>query len=211
MRLALKQVEDALQDPAAWAKRLASGDESRGGNSRPGSLLHAIGKYHRHGEDAAFARKYLDGRLEKFRAGAANEEIRNQLDWYIDDWETRTQKGWLNTKLDLNVTVPQPLWVRDDFRCSGRVSRFDVDPSGGYAAWLMTQSRAADRLAGIEALIVQHAVADHLNVPTRDVKVGIYGFKDRFVGLICGTDVEVKEAMDDFWNLLRALKLAKTP
>ena len=85
-----------------------------------------------------------------------------------------------------------------------------MDPTGGYAAWLMSQTSAADRLASIEALLVQYAVADHLGVPTSDVKVGIYGFKERFVGLICGDDAAVREAADDFWKLLRALKVNKS-
>ncbi len=183
-----------MRNPSAWAQRLAEGNKSGGGNSRAGSLLQAIGRYHRLRDDTQEASAYLDHRLEAFREGRENEETRSQLDWYIGEWEGRKSEGWLWTKLDLDVAVPCPLWVRDDFRCTGRISRFDVVPGGGYAAWVLTQTAAAERLGSIEPLLIQAAVANHLNVPTTDVRVGLYGFKDRFVELTSADEAEVQGA-----------------
>lgn len=209
MRLALSQVEDALKDPATWARKLAEGNKRGGGNSRAGALLHAVGRYHRSNDNSHEASAYLDQRLTAFKEGPRNEETRSQLDWYIAEWEDRKADGWLCTKLDLDVAVRCPMWTRDDFRCTGRVARFDVVPQGGYAAWVMTQASAVERLGSIEPVLIQFAVADHLNVPTDDVAVGMYGFQERFVGLSSADAAEIQNALAEFWRLLRALGLER--
>ncbi|WP_143537006.1 hypothetical protein [Rubricoccus marinus] len=208
MRLALSQVEDALRDPAAWARRLAEDKGDPRTYSRSNALRHAIGYYHSLGADGPYAREYLEAQLsEKFKEGRKSEETRDQLDWYIDHWEGLERGGWLCADLRVNVTVPSPPWVRDDFRCSGQVLRFDIVPDGGYAAWIVTQEGAPERLGGIEPLLLQYAVADHLSIPLSEVVVGIYGFRDRFVGTTSGDDAAVLEARDEFFELLARLDL----
>ena len=201
-------MEEALRDPAAWARRLAEDKGDPRTYSRSNALRHAVGHYHSRGGDSQGARDYLEAQLtEKFKEGRKSEETRDQLVWYIDHWEGLERDGWHCADLRVNVTVPSPPWVRVDFRCSGQVLRFDVIPEGGYAAWIVTQTGARERLGGIEPLLLQYAVAEHLSVPVPDVVVGIYGFKDRFVGTMRGDEATVLKARDEFWELLARLDL----
>src|SRR5205814_1725076 len=68
----------------------------------------------------------------------------------------------------------------DDFVCSGEVSRIDLVPTGGYAAWFFVQELEPDWEEQLRFPIVQGTLARvTLKVPHRELRVGVYDFGKR--------------------------------
>lgn len=192
-RLPLGDLEEARRDPRAYRNKLDAPAEKRFGNTYVGALRQAIFRYHRVREREE-AMRYLQNRLlhPRLKNSRRKSETLDQLDWYIDEF---TGRGWPMFQTGLRVTVPLSLEFPPDLICSGEVSRVDVVPTGGYAAW-MFRSRAGSAWSDeLQMPILQHILASRiLGVPLSEIRIGIYAFQEQRVDSVCYSQAEIEEA-----------------
>jgi hypothetical protein len=149
------------------------------------------------------ARAYLQARLSRFLDRMRCIEMTDQFEWYAQEYLNR---GWLTFETRLRVVIPLPSWVPPDLVCSGEVTRIDLVPAGGYAAWLIRSRGAQDWIQELCMPLVQHALAHGaLGAPASEIQIGIYSFAEQFVDLCSYSPTEIDQARLDLDGLLRSL------
>jgi hypothetical protein len=123
----------------------------------------------------------------------------DQFEWYTEEYVNR---GWPTFEAQLRVLIPLPSRVPPDLFCSGEISRVDMMPARGYAAWLL-RSRGGEGWAHeLRMPLIQGALAQNLGVPASEVRVGIYSFEEQFIDLHGYSQIEVDQAYADLDDLL---------
>jgi hypothetical protein len=202
-RLPLGDLEEALKNPMAYRQKLQRTVSSFYRPSYFGALRDAVFKFHRTNGNLVQARKYLEGRLAQFSDVARSTEIMGQFEWYTEEYANR---GWPAFETRLRLVVPLPSWAPQDLLCSGEVSRVDMVPAGGYAAWLMRSRGAQNWSRELRMPLIQGALAcELLGVSGEEVRIGIICFEDRLVDLGSYSQREIAGAYSKLENLLRQM------
>jgi hypothetical protein len=202
-RLPLRDIEEALRNPAAYRQKLIL---SAGGSYGPtyfGALIDAVFKFHKTNGNVVEATAYLQTRLNRFLNRMRCAEIMDQFKWYIEEHANR---GWPTFETRLRVFIPLPSRVRPNLFCSGEVPRVDIVPAGGYAAWLMQSRAAKDWDRELRMPLVQGALAQGpLGVPSSEIRVGIYSFQEQFVDFRSYSQTEIDQSYSDLDSLLKRM------
>ena len=179
-RLPLGDLEVARRDPIAYRDRLDSEEKRRFGLTYSSALRWAVFRFHATGDDVGAA-AYLEELLEhpKLRNAARKEETAEEFQWYVQEY---AQRAWPTFETRRRLVVPLPRRIRDDLTCSGEIARIDLEPSGGYAAWLFMSSVPESWITELRWPLIQGTLAESvLAVSPDEVRVGLYAFKDRIV------------------------------
>jgi hypothetical protein len=103
------------------------------------------------------------------------------------------------------ITINLPEWTPADLVISGEISRMDIEPSGGYAAWLFRNNDVQDWQRELRMPLIQETLAHEMGVPLEGVIVGVYGFRRRVVQHRTYSVGEVRLAYSSLGDLLRQL------
>jgi hypothetical protein len=178
-KLSLTELEIARRKPRAFRDvldRRSKGEKRRFSWGYYNALREAIRHFHKMNESVYEAHSYLENGLERFKDLKRSQETVDQLAWYIGDYFNR---GWISTQTYSHIIVPlEDIGVQ--LRCSGEISRLDIVPTGGYAAWLF-RSREPDGWRNeLRMPIVQDVAARMLGVSNSEIKVGVISFQERY-------------------------------
>lgn len=203
VRLPLRDIEEALSDPVKYQIKMTSAGQGTYSYSYFNAILNSITAFHKEDGNSLVAIDYLEDQLEKFKNKQRCADTMNQLFWYMEEYH---QRGWHTFRTRLNIKISLPPWMPTDFRCSGQVSRIDLIPSGGYAAWLM-RSRNFEGWSNESRMpLVQNEIAANvLKVPLSEVRIGIYSFQERYVEDKCFDEDEIEKAYDQLESLLHQM------
>jgi len=201
-RLPLGELEQARRDPARYRlERLEQVRESRFRVTYVTAIRFAILRYHRDRKRAG-AQRHLEDLLARHNLVNPTrvDETMAQLDWYVDEYESR---NWPLIRVRISANVPLPSRVPLDLECSGEVFRVDLNPAGGYGAWVLQQTAPNDWRDELRLPLIQRAIASAIfGVPVAEVAVGIVALKDRAVHLDSYSEREINEAETDLDRLL---------
>ena len=202
-RIPFSDFNTAMRNPSAYRRRMEQGDRGFFRQTYTMVLREAIFRYHKNGENIEDAQQYLEERLNSF----ANEKRRNdtidQFHWYIGEF---ISQGWPVFQTRLNIRIPLPTWTPEDLYSSGQISRIDLVPEGGYAAWLMRKREEQNWQDELQMPLIQKTLADcTLQVPLREISVGVICFEDRTIDSHCYIEEDVRKAEEDLEHLLRNL------
>jgi hypothetical protein len=204
IRLHLREIEEALANPAEYRAKLTNRVVSNFRYSYFLALRNAIFRYHRPDTTLIQAREYLSDSLAGFKNASRADDTMDQFDWYVEHHHSCGLKTF-DTRLMVEVPVP-PQHGRD-LACSGQVDRLDIRPSGGYAAWLFRSKDHLNWTVGLRMPLTQLAVAKKLDIDSQEVTIGIYSFHERYVEAIQYSTEEIAYAYTNFVELLSELDL----
>jgi hypothetical protein len=126
-----------------------------------------------------------------------------QFEWYTEEYANR---GWPAFETRLRLVLPLPSWAPPDLLCSGEVSRVDIVPAGGYAAWLMRSRGLQNWSRELRMPLIQGALASKaLGVPGNEVRIGIICFEDQLIDLRSYSQREIAGAYSKLEDLLRQM------
>jgi hypothetical protein len=202
-RLPLRELEEVRKSPSVYRAKLDQSMASVYRGTYFGALRDAILRFHKIHNDIVQARAYLEVRLARFTDVKRCEQMMDWLEWYVEEYSAR---GWLMFETRLRIAVPLPHWAPTDLVCSGEVTRVDLVPTGGYAAWLIQSRGAADWFCELRMPLIQGTVAQHiLKVPISEVSVGVYSLEEQIVDLRCYSQMEIDQAHSNLADLLRQM------
>jgi hypothetical protein len=200
MKLRLADIEEAIKDPRAFVR--AQNKASRQfGRSRYLTLRNVALGYHKH-YDLGISEALLESRLlSQFKSEKGNDECLEMLREYAAEFD---KLGTTVASVRNNVKVPlTPDYV--GFQVSGQVARLDVNPSGGYCAWLLTNK--TDKWSEeLRFPLLQYACATQLNVDVEEVVTGVYDFSRSVYTRLPYTKRQVRNARQKLKDLLDELK-----
>lgn len=202
LRIPLRDLEEATNNPEAYREKLLQPSENRFGRTYANALRSAIFKFHRLNNDLSESKAYLENYLRRWSTDSLKQTMTiENLEWYADDF---LRRGWPIFENRLRVVVPQT--ISSNLRCSGEATRLDIVPSGGYAAWVTKASGADSIFDELRMRLIQYTVANEkLSVPIHEVQVGVYSFEERFIQLHTYSIEEINQAYMDFEDLIQRL------
>jgi hypothetical protein len=129
-----------------------------------------------HSESVDAAAEYLrETVLSNFKVNERNE---GRLDELVDRlYEYATAFTSLGNVV-VEVLKPMNIVVNPKLTISGEVTRLDLIPTGGYAAFLLSREQGEDWRTQIRFPLMQAHFAKKLNCSLEDVAVGIYSVPD---------------------------------
>lgn len=203
-RLPLRELEDALQNPTEYRNRLSSGQPRGFGATYFGALRQAIFKLHMHGADVTQVADYLSDRLSRFKDQNRMHEMINGYYWYVHDY---LKRGVVTFEAPSRISLTLASLTAADLVCSGEVSRLDLRPLDGYAAWLFRYKDPENWRNELRMPLTQLAVSQKLNVPSDEITVGIYSFREMLVEERCFSREDILNATAKLAHLITQLEL----
>lgn len=205
IRLPLGDLEVARRNPVEYRRRLATPQPSAFCPSYFSAVRDAVFRFHRSGGNFLEAREYLTDRLAGFRDMNRRAEMAEQYEWYVEEYIAR---GVLTFETRLRLVIPPPNRDAGEIMLSGEVSRIDMKPSGGYAAWLFRSREHANWTAEMRMPLIQDQLTTSvLNAGPGEVTIGLYSFEERYVDERCYSPQEIAQARHDLDDLLARLGL----
>ncbi|MBN1316516.1 MAG: hypothetical protein JXA42_13655 [Anaerolineales bacterium] len=200
IRIPLRDLENVRNDPIAYRKSIQTRNSYWFPKSYFNALRDTINNYHGTKDNFSSALGYLENRLENFKNQRKCVEILEQFYWYVAEYTDRKSLSFYSR---LNIQVPLSGPISSETICSGQISRVDIVPDGGYAAWLFRSRNYEDWFNELRMPLIQGTLATTiLNVPLNEVKIGIYSFDERFVESRCYTNEEIGNAFHVLYSLL---------
>src|ERR1051326_4728934 len=136
MKLPLADLEEALRNPRAFARQ-ARGSARGFGPTRYLALRSVALGFHKT-NDINAAVEQLENRLKEFKTTRDNDAYVEKLREYVVNFQAL---GTTVARVRSNIKVPLPPEYTD-FQITGQIARLDVDPVGGYRAWLLANKAA---------------------------------------------------------------------
>lgn len=201
LKISLTEIEEIRRDPVAYKAKRDAGFKSGGRYSYFSALKNAIYEYHKT-LSIQLGMNYLETKLERFKDPKKCGKVINDFHWYISEFQ---HLGWPAFKSRLNVTVPLTTQYFDSYKITGQINRVDMNPNGGYVAWLFRNDETSGWSRELRMPIIQNAVAVELGVVSSMVSVGVYSFKNYFSQMHTFSDNEVRSAHFELENLLRQM------
>lgn len=200
MRIRLSELQDAFSNPRAFVK--AQAKARTGFRSNRYLFLRAVAlDYHKH-YDRGISEARLESKfVQNFKSTKGNDEYLEKLREYIAEF---TALGTSVAKVRNNVRLSLPAEYAD-FEITGQVARLDVDPAGGYRAWLLT-NRTENWRDEVRFPVLQSACAAQLNVDVEEVVPGVYDFSTGSYTELRSSKREVQSATRKLWKLLAEIK-----
>ena len=203
-KLPLSELENARRNPSAYRQLLDRRSEGGKGVFSWGyynALREAIRHFHKMNDSASAGHSHLVNGLERFTNRQRSQEIVNQFAWYIDDYNRR---GWIRTQTYHTIVVPFED-TRIQLRCSGEISRLDIVPIGGYAAWIFRSQKPEGWKQELRMPIIQYIAAKMFGVPGSEIKVGVISFQERFADFHTFNDEQIATAYLELIDLITKL------
>lgn len=170
-----------------------------------GYLKYAIYRFHKYG--LTNAKLFLEEKLDdKFKNNKRIAQTIEDFEWYIDEYEKKVKQNWISIETQTNFMVPIPPSINQDFRCTGRIDRLDMVPTGGYSAWVFRQNEPDGWFNELRMPLIQLAIGHMLDIQPNQLYVGIYSFEERFVQAKTFTSDELKASFMEFANVIRSLE-----
>jgi hypothetical protein len=197
----LRDLRVAFLDPAGYVRKVKSSARPAMRSTKYGIFRNAVFEFHQKDQNLNQAAAYLEDKFKSFRSQAELPKYIDWLDVYAKEFKS------LDTKVvqtRANVQVPLP----DQYagvRVSGQVARIDLNPSGGYNAWVFVRDEP-EWAVDPRMPLLQDVVANKLAAELDEVEVGVYDFV-RGKHLVAQFDgLQVKAARKQLINLLRLFR-----
>jgi hypothetical protein len=203
IRLSLSDLDEAIRNPVAYREKMTQGDRSRffPPKSYFTVLRNAIFKFHSSDNNLAEGQDYLTAKLVGFKDYSRLQDTIDQFNWYVQDY---SNSNLVTFSCRQNVVIRPATAAEPSLEWSGQVSRLDIRPVGGYAAWLFRNKDPEGWFNELRMPLIQDELSNSLNVPLAEISIGIYSFQDRFVDFRYYSAQNVADAQ----NRLQALSLA---
>jgi len=88
---------------------------------------------------------------------------------------------------------------------SGRIDRFDIDPTGGYLATNF-ETISSDWSSRLRVPILQQALADELGCPASEIKVGVFCVETANHDYVSVSDADIASAVRELETLLNVIE-----
>jgi hypothetical protein len=211
-RIPLGELEEAIQNPAAYKSKLSKARTAAGfGPTYFSALRDSVFRYHAYGESLTAAEDYLFRRLSRFKSEEHQQEIVDQFRWYIIDYLKRDAKAFA-CRYNISILLPKRLSkvpASQDMASlvlSGEISRLDINNQPkGYGAWLFRSRGFGNWSDELRMPLIQDTLASKMGVNARDVMVGIYSFEEKYCDCKCYSDDDIVLAKSRLDDLLAAL------
>lgn len=201
LKISLTGLEEVRRDPIVYKSKRDSGYERQGRYSYFAVLKNTIHAYHKSSK-VQVGMDYLETKLEKFKNPGKCQKTVDDFHWYVTEFQ---KLGWPAVKTQINITVPLTTQYWDSYKITGQINRIDINPNGGYAAWLFRNDDASGWKNELRMPIIQNAIAIELGVDPSMTSVGVYTFTDHNSQIHCFTDNEVEAAHYELESLLRQM------
>lgn len=209
MRISFRDLNEAIVHPRVFRRRL------RGPQGPPpffrysyyNVLLNSIFHFHNCQNDPNQGEDYLVDRLSAFKSDVRKEIISDQFRWYVEDY---LNKNVTTFEVRQNIKIIPEIPLQTGTTISGQISRIDIVPTGGYAAWLFRNGNPYGWEQEFCMPLIQYELANRiLRVPSDEISIGIYSFTERVIDQHCYSVQELQNAKDNLDRLLRTLGLAQ--
>jgi hypothetical protein len=178
LKIPFGELKEARDNPLAYRAKLLNPELESGPHfGFANVLLNAVHEFNKTGNETA-ARNYLSANLERFKNSRKKAETESKLEWYIEETNAL---GNVVVKSRQKLSIALPARVQNNIRCSGEISRIDVVPAGGYAAWLVKNKSTENWDNDIQMPLLQREVSKLLGVTYGEVSIGLYSFSDKLV------------------------------
>ena len=208
MRITFRDLNEAITDPRGFRRRFTGpqGASPFFRYSFYNVLINSIFHFHKHFNDIAEGESYLIEKLDTFKSTERKRYVIDQFQWYVGDY---LSKSITTFEVQQNVKILPEIPLTADVTFSGQISRIDIVPSGGYAAWIFRNRDSLDWTNEFSMPLIQYELANRiLQVPENEIAIGIYSFPERVIAQHCYSTQELNEAKHRFENLLRTLGIA---
>ena len=202
LRIPLIDLEEVKKNPIAYRSK-HEGKKRNGINMSIYMILrNAVFEYHKN-QDYIQAMNYLETRLEDREDKKKCQQAVEHLQWYVEEYN---KLRWPLIQTRKNITVPLTTQYEDSIIVSGQVSRLDMLPDNGYAAWLFRKKGANNWLRELQMPIIQNAVGVDLGkIHKARVIVGIISFEERFIGHHEFNEDKIKHAHLELEDLFKQM------
>lgn len=206
VRFSLSDLEEALSNPVEYLHKQAGGDRPAfiPRKSYYTALKNAIFKFHNTGDNPTEGQGYLIEKLADFKDDDRIQDTMGQFDWYIQDYRS---SNLITFSCRQNIVIRPSTLPSPNLEWSGQISRLDIRPGGGYAAWLFRSNNPEGWCNELRMPLIQSKLSDSLNMPLTEISIGIYSFQERFVDHRCYSAQNVADAQRRLQNLSLALGL----
>jgi hypothetical protein len=162
IKLSLGELEEAIANPRAFREKVVnrSTDDSFRPKSYYSQLRNAIFKFHIFGNNAIEGEEYLTTKLFEFTNDTRKKEILDQYNWYVTDIKTNSTRVF-GCRYLISIRYLQGITV--DLELTGEVGRLDINPSGGYAAWLFRRNKSENWADELRMPLIQEELSKRLN------------------------------------------------
>jgi hypothetical protein len=162
------QLELLRANPAAFAARQHT--RGFGGPSMFRMWQYALKRIHSESADAA-AEYLRETVLSNFKVNHRNER---RLDELVDALYEYAAAFTSLGNVVVEVLKPMNLVINPKLTIAGEITRLDLVPTRGYAAFLLSREEGADWRKQMRFPLIQAHFAEKLNCAVTDVAVGIY-------------------------------------
>jgi hypothetical protein len=190
LKIPIGDLEELRQNPIAYKTKLESGAPRYGGPSYFQTLRNAIFEFHK-SNNTNIGFSYLEEHLEGFKSIRRCQQVMDDFQWYISEVQ---KTNWPTFRIKLNIKVPLSTRFADSLMVSGQISKVDINVSGGYGAWLLSNKKHEAWREELQMPIIQNAIAVELNTISSKVSIGIYNFVDHFSDYYTFQENEIRQA-----------------
>lgn len=198
LKVSLGDLEEALRNPRAFVRNQGTGRSGFGRNRYMELRDVALG-FHKENDIAASA-ALLEKRLQQFKTTRDNDDYVLKFKEYVANFE---ELGMTVARVRNNVTLATSDEY-NQFRVTGQVTRLDVDPDGGYRAWVFA-SKTEEWGDELRFPLIQAACADQLKVEIEEVVPGVYDFSTGEYTVLQSSKRKVQDARRRLLSLLEEM------
>jgi len=203
MNVPLRELEEALRNPRAYALKKSAPTSNPFGRSKYLTLQWAVYKFHKNKQDLQTAKQYLAESFSRFKGQNDLPDYEEKLETYADGL-ARSKASVLKVRDRLVVQLKKPF--ADQFRISGDIPRIDLT-SAGYSVWLFA-NKQKDWRDELRLPLIQSAYANEFSASVNEVKVGVYDFSTGSYTDYGFTESEIKKAQRSLIRLLQQMVLS---
>lgn len=205
MRIPIRELEIARENPSLYASRLASGAPSE--PRKRGYFMYwrdAVLGWHSNGLSPQQARDGLAKALESALKSESRREVTlDRFDAYV---ATYLSSGLANVRTRMDVVVPVPEEYKGSLVVSGQVPRFDRTADFRYVACYLSSGASIPR-SDLRMPVTVLATADKLNLDPADVSAATYCFATGEYIEYVYSPAELNDAYNQVLTLLPVMQL----
>jgi hypothetical protein len=156
-----------------------------------------------HSDDVDTAAEYLhDTIISNFKVNNRNQQ---RLDDLVEDLYRYAAAFKSLGHVAVEVLKPMTFIISSKLTIAGEITRLDLVPSGGYAAFVLSREAGEKWRREIRFPLIRAHYAKKLNCSLNEVSVGIYSLPDRTHHLQQFTVRRVRAAQDEIIRLAKRL------
>jgi hypothetical protein len=199
MKISHAQLESFRANPSAFV----AGQNPRtfSGPSMFRMWQYALKKVH--SENFDIAAEYLhDTIVSNFKVNERNAE---RMDNLIEDLQRYADAFESLGHVAIEVLKPMNFVVNSKLIITGEITRLDLIPAGGYAAFVLSREEGEDWRRQIRFPLIQAHYARKLNCSLNEISVGVYSVPDRKHELQRFSALRVSAAQNEIIRLAKRL------